>query len=459
MKERLNTILKFARKHLTPLILAAVALICVGLVFWPTGKLYASLQDELDQSSNLLSQIQGLLSKSRNLPKFDPNAPPAVLSSFPTQDVFNIGLAAVKKWSAESDGMLAVAQRINQHQPLVAGALPNGGDLERATFGRNYLAALQPDSNGNDVPRIRNWPPSDGSHSGIPALLAGRRLSDTELAAKLLDLQNQINVQYGVNAGGAAGGGTNGGADSTQDAQNAYAQASITKPLEWELDGAKKIKVYLEPGAIDEPDVYPEFQGATSSLPAAKIWSAQLSLWIDEDVATAVAYANASADNVTDSPIKQIDKLTVKSPPYEISGDPTAGKDNAPLTPVLDVTPTGRVCNGMYDVVQFNLSLEVDARRQAEVLGALEQHQFITVLSVQTTAEDSSVAALSRWVYGDAPIVRLDLACEELLLHSWTNALQPPDAGAAALAGPPGSTPTPAGPTTAIFPIITHAAQ
>ncbi|HUB25182.1 MAG TPA: hypothetical protein VL992_07105, partial [Tepidisphaeraceae bacterium] len=167
--------------------------------------------------------------------------------------------------------------------------------------------------------------------------------------------------------------------------------------------------------------------------------------------------ANAAAHDVTDSPIKQILKVTVKAPPYLISGDPTAGKDDQPLTAVLDATPTGRVSNGMYDVVQFNLSLDVDARRQAEVLGALEQHQFLTVLCAQTTAEDSTNIALGRWVYGDAPIVRLDLACEELFLHSWTTNLQPADAGTAALVGPPGSTPTPTPTaTTAIFPIIVH---
>jgi len=454
MKDKLNIALKFAKKHMTPLILALVALICVGSIFWPTGKFYQTLQDELDQSVNSLNQITGLLTKQRNLPKFDPNAPPQPLQYFPTQDVFAMGQAAVTKWAAESKNMLDLAQRVNIHEPLVDGALPNGGDLERALFRQKYLAAVSNDS------RIRAWPPGDSFHAKIPALLAGSRISDTDLAQRLLQLQNQINIQYGVaapGAPGAPGGGAAGGADATTDAQNAYAAQSITAPLQWEIDEAKKIKVYLEPGAIDEPDVYPEFQAATSSLPAEKIWSAQLALWVDEDVATAVAYANLAARDVMESPVKQIIKVTVKAPPYLISGDPTAGKEDQPLPAVLDATPTGRVSNGMYDVVQFNLSLDVDARRQAEVLGALEQHQFMTVLCVQTTAEDSTNMALSRWVYGDAPVVRLDLACEELFLHSWTTALQPADAGTAALAGPPGSAPAPAPTATStLFPIIVH---
>jgi hypothetical protein len=179
-----------------------------------------------------------------------------------------------------------------------------------------------------------------------------------------------------------------------------------------------------------------DFQKATTSLPASEIWAAQLHLWTIEDVATAVAYANADAHDVTDAPVKQIVDVEVKDPPYAISGDPSAGKEDQPLTPAPDATPTGRVCNGMYDVVQFKVSLDVDANHIADVLDAMQKNQFITVLAVQLNAADTADLVNKGFIYGNAPIVHMDLGCEELLLHNWTQSLQPPDAGAAKFATP-----------------------
>jgi hypothetical protein len=140
-----------------------------------------------------------------------------------------------------------------------------------------------------------------------------------------------------------------------------------------------------------------------------------------QDAATSVARANGDAHNVLDAPIKQILSLTVKEPPYLVSGDPTQGSEIAALPSVLDATPTGRVSNGMYDVLQFSMSLDVDADRAPEVLDLLGRGQFITVLSVQYTALDSSERAVKGYVYGNSRIVRLDLICEDLFLKSWSS--------------------------------------
>jgi len=176
-------------------------------------------------------------------------------------------------------------------------------------------------------------------------------------------------------------------------------------------------------------------------------------------VATAVARANANAKSVLDSPIKQITDLTIKDPAYLIVGDPTAGKEDAALTPTPDVTPTGRSSNGMYDVVQFNLSLDVDGRRVSEVLDSLQRGQFITVLDAQFTTVDSALQTTNHFIYGSGPVVHMDLACEELLLHNWSNKLTPPDGGTAKYVGGavPGGGPAQAAPTTFIFPITVHA--
>jgi hypothetical protein len=174
-----------------------------------------------------------------------------------------------------------------------------------------------------------------------------------------------------------------------------------------------------------------------------------------------VARANADAHDVTDSPIKQITTLDIKDPPYLISGDPTAGSETAALTPVQDATPTGRVCNGMYDVVQFHVGLDVDATRVVDVLNGLEKGQFLTVLTWQLTSVDSATLASQKFIYGTAPIVHLDLVCEELLLHQWLTKIQPTDAGPGKYftAGANGGASSVLGNGAPFFTIVTHAAS
>jgi hypothetical protein len=147
--------------------------------------------------------------------------------------------------------------------------------------------------------------------------------------------------------------------------------------------------------------------------------------------------------------VKQILDVTIKDPAYSVVGDPTAGNETSALTPAPDASPTGRACNGMYDVVQFSLKLHVDASRVPAVLNALESSQFLTVLAVQVKAVDTSDLSTQRYLYGKAPIVELDLICEELLLHSWITKYQPSDSG-------PGKGPGGSSSTASLLPIVTH---
>jgi hypothetical protein len=217
---------------------------------------------------------------------------------------------------------------------------------------------------------------------------------------------------------------------------------------------AHKCKVYLEAGAIKQPAIYINFANATSSLAASDIWTAQMFLWVDEDVASAVALANARATDVTNSPIKQILDVTIKDPPYVTSGDPTAGKDDAALTSVPDLTPSGRVSNGMYDVVQCSITLDVEADRVPEVLDSLQAGQFFTILSMQAQSIDSTDMAVQRFVYGKSPVVRLTLVCEDLFMHAWADKYAPPGAGASKYAAAAGS--SPASPSSVLMTITTH---
>jgi hypothetical protein len=445
-------VLGAARKHLLSLLSGVVAIAACVLAFYPTTSWYTALQAKVVKSASAAGTVQTILTHERHLPNVSlKSGPTPVLSFFPTQDVIDKGKAAVNKMGDLSRQMLAAAVQINVHAPLADGAFPNGNDVARQEFVTQYLAALADDT------RIRNWPPKELQSrqvNPVPPLMPGRKVTDADVQAAKTKLQNDINAQTLIKD--TTGAPT---LDSKAMADALFAQQSAVAAAQLQMDRAHQCKVYMEAGAIQAPAVYTQFQNLNQSPALADIWTAQVVLWVDEDVATGVATANADATDVTNAPIKQIVKLIVKDPPYLIAGDPNAGKDDQPIPPNPDISPTGRASNGMYDVILFNLSLDVDAGKVADVLDGLEKGQFITVLAMQASSVDGAKALNLGFVYGKGAVVHLDLACEELFLHPWISKYQPATAGAAVLAGgangAAGGAPAP---STPIFPVIQHAA-
>jgi hypothetical protein len=87
------------------------------------------------------------------------------------------------------------------------------------------------------------------------------------------------------------------------------------------------------------------------------------------------------------------------------------------------------VCNGLYDVLRFKLRLVVDAAKLTQVVRELEASRFITVLNVQIKEVVDPVMSASSpqggFRYGNKPVIRVEIDCEELLLRSWTNSFLP----------------------------------
>jgi hypothetical protein len=445
---KLDKPLKIMRKQMALLICGGVVAAAVATSFWPTRGWFDDLAQKVDSSVSINGQLTTLLTHERHLPIVGMDPTPVDLSFYPTSDVIDKGTLAVTELGKRSAQMLDSAVALNSHEPLVDGALPAGGDFSRAQFAEKYLAAM------NDDARIRDWPAPEAANLRpgfpIPPLMAGRHVTDDDITAETAAQRATADANFlSKDANGQPT------PQSKQAADDSFNANVAGLGLKLEMRGAEKFKVYLEKGAIKPPAIYntgtPNFLTATTSMAPADVWTAQLNLWVVEDVATGVAYANADSHNVLDSAVKQIVDLEVNNPPYLISGDPTAGNDSTPLTPVPDLTPTGRTCNGMYDVVQFKLSLDVDASRLAAVLDSLQRGQFITILWAQTRAVDSADRAVNRFMYGTGSVVHLDLAGEELFLHQWTAKIQPPDGGAAKYFSANGQSQQ-----TPLFPITVH---
>ena len=109
---------------------------------------------------------------------------------------------------------------------------------------------------------------------------------------------------------------------------------------------------------------------------------------------------------------------------------PTPADPNAPATPPMDpnaaipknilLSPTGRICNGLFDVEHFELELIVDAGKVPQVLEGIGGKRYISVIQVENV--DTVDAAYFRgagYYFGKQPCVRLKLRCEELFFRKW----------------------------------------
>jgi hypothetical protein len=410
------------------MICGVVVIAAVVLAYWPTQGWYADLAARVDKSIASGAQIAAILKKERHLPNLslDSNATPEELQTFPTPEVHDIGAKAVGALGTQSTALLNLAIQVNTHLPLVPNALPAGGPIDRSQFASVFVTAVEGDA------RIRAWPTPYVKQASnltypIPDLNAGQTPTTDEVA----QLTQKINDQWKLeNPTGAVNGN-----QALLNQEIAQGVANLDN------EDATKCKVYLEPGAITQSAVYAAAKAAVAPLPASELWQGQLWMWIVEDAATAVARANKDATNVLDSPVKQITSLVVKDPPYLIVGDPTQGSDTVPLTPTLDASPTGRVSNGMYDVTQFSMGLDVDADKLPDLLKNLESGQFLTIVSATCTALDSAHMLKGHFIYGKARMVHVDLIFEDIFLHTpptlagGYSQLCPPNCGPAGIAG------------------------
>ena len=79
----------------------------------------------------------------------------------------------------------------------------------------------------------------------------------------------------------------------------------------------------------------------------------------------------------------------------------------------------------MYDVVQFKLTLNVDASQVPYVIAMLGQNRLIDVYNIDVVTVDSAERAVAGFMYGTAPVVQLNLKCEALFMRQWTAPLMP----------------------------------
>ena len=83
------------------------------------------------------------------------------------------------------------------------------------------------------------------------------------------------------------------------------------------------------------------------------------------------------------------------------------------------VSLTGRISNALYDVVLVDLSVVVQTSRISEILESLATSRFMTVRNLSISKIDVYKDLKQGFLYGDSPVVKMDLTLETVWLRSW----------------------------------------
>jgi hypothetical protein len=424
-------VLAFIKKNILSLICGVVAIAAIVAIFWPINGYFASLQTDVDARKGAFATAKTLLGKQRTLPVLDPQSTdPQALNVFPTDTVIARGTSATEAIGEESKAMLQSAMTLVTHKPLVANALPDGGTMDATFFLRQYqdvmtFPSIDPQQQADSLP--------------VTILHAGMPPSETEMTTRQQQVSTDITNRFTEKD--ATGNPING-----PEVAAKVDEAVALVPVQMRTDAATKNQMYIAPDAFH---INPSLTGVNPPSTVA-MFNGQIGLWLLQDVFSALASANADCQGgVPHSRVKHLIKIDFADAPFSPVAQNT--DPNAPPTPSdplhpeikLNVSPTGHVSNGLYDVIPFSLKIVVDAQEVPAVLQALSKDRFITVLRLDMLTVDSGAAVLAGFLYGDRPVVGLNLSCEELFFRADTLPYMPDSIKKALNIAPP---PAPAAP-------------
>jgi len=425
--------MEIVKKNILSIICGVVILLAIVALFWPISGIVAGAQAQANERQQELEKLTNLQKKQRKLPvvTLDPNAPTTSLDQFPGPKVIEAGQSATKAMAEQSAAVLAAATAMNEHTLLVPKSLPTPLDRQKFDFRTAYRKRVKEEISSQIL--HATLPPSDKDLDE-----AEKKLWEEKYVPKLVwktekDPVTGVEVRTALN-------------EATITAQ--YNDEATKLPEKIRKDRAEQFQMYVDDGAISvsEPVIG---EGPTPS--AEQIWYAQSALWLEEDVCRAIARLNSIAKNTLDSPVKRLVTLTVDAtgPAQYVLATPAAvaatdapaprpADPNAPIEKKFDRSPTGRVSNSLYDVLTFTLEVNVDARMITPLLAELSREKFfnappkqgeptafITVNKFDLASVNKTEALQQGFVYGEAPIVKVSLQCEALVLRKWTTPYMP----------------------------------
>ncbi|HEY8751855.1 MAG TPA: hypothetical protein VIM11_27990 [Tepidisphaeraceae bacterium] len=407
------------KKNILSIVCGVIALLAIAAIPTFIRAQQKALQTRVKEHADTYNSLLQLQKNPRHQPVVsatDPNAAAPDLPGFPGPKVIESGKAAIQKVQEQSLQLEKLATEMNKHTLLVPNSLPNGSDT--FTFQRDYQKEMQ----HGIVDTLNSvTPPTQAEIDTQKAALRAEALAKAPLDQATGKILYEDAVQADI------------------------ALRTAELPDQMRNNAAKRHKMYMAASsALSSPrDVASGANGMTA-LPAEEIWLAQLGLWVQQDVAKAIADINSQSKSVAASPVKELVLIDVPSgreiyaTPASVgtaAAAPTGAvvtgnvANNAPteaLPQNFNVSPTGRVCNGVFDVVHFTVCINVNASEVNRIIQQLQRGRLLTVYWTDIQVVNSAEKQEEGYFYGPVPVVTLTLKCEELFMRSWTRPLMPP---------------------------------
>lgn len=182
---------------------------------------------------------------------------------------------------------------------------------------------------------------------------------------------------------------------------------------------AENCRVYVEPNAFGRHRLVL----ASTPPTAVEIWQAQMSLWIQQDIVTAIARCNEKRAReliakdpearpwVAYMPIKHIEKVSIGN---QLGGP--GGGSNIDGNFKFATSMTGKTANNDMFVVPIQLQMVVEETALPAILEEFCNVGFYTPIGVQFYSVKPNPLQVN-YVYGDAPVVKLQLDLEGYFFH------------------------------------------
>ena len=221
---------------------------------------------------------------------------------------------------------------------------------------------------------------------------------------------------------------------------------------------ARATGVYLSPVDLGGYVYWSDWKFENRDAAYRDCWYYQLGYWVIEDVIATVRKMNQNGTCILDSPVKRVMntgfvfgrsamRRGVRRPGMGAIRTKQEGENPTYVTSARNAmtTPcTGRFCGEDIDVIHFEVRVVVDARDVMNFLKELcsaKEHKFrgwkgtepeqtykhnqITVLETNVAPVDKMDLDHDFYVYGDEPVVDLDLICEYILNKAAYEGIKP----------------------------------
>ncbi len=431
--------MQIIKKNILAVICGAVALLSVIAIYWPIKGWYEEIDTQLQASKRTNDELTNLRNQGQNcrLPIVDPQkteAPP--LEGFPTHKVYLVGIDVVKKIQQQSAELMKQAIADNKRTPIDPTALPTyRTGAARATFKDNYYLYLE----ALKTRTLNAMPPA------TPKDVADAHKAKWDEWLMRVPAVNDVRDPQAV----------------------AALQADFNRDVVPALPGivakgrADACTMYISAGGLYVNSAIPP-QGAGQAAFLNDVWAAQIGIWIQTDICSAIAQTNKTLGRpvgvdgritVPNACVKRLVRTNI-TPAYVTANGPLmfgstggGGMGGPGIAPAVSPMPgmqpavpqktiptvvrsfqptfTGRVSNEVYEVVHFSFTVDIEAANCRALLANLTNGRFITVLSTNATALDRGACQAAGLLYGPEPVVQMTVVAESVFFHDWTKDWMP----------------------------------